>query len=441
MTLLAVGASHRTCPLELLERLAGVATDPGTLAAAVLQSRHVREAVVLATCNRVELYLDATRFHDGLDVAAAALAERAGIDLVELAEHMYAHYDGAAFEHLLTVTAGLDSLAVGEGQIIGQVREAWNAAHRAGHAGAVLAPVFSEALRAGRRVRAESGLDRHNARLVDAALARAVAVADGQRVPRASHLVVVGAGTMASLVVSRAAHYGIERLDVVNRGAARGARLAEAAGGRALGFADLPQLLVEADLVVTTTGSTGHVVTEATVAGAAAGRGGRPLAIVDLALPRDVDPAVAGLPGVALDDLATLGRVLRTEAAGHEVDDARELLAEEVAAWHTAQRADAVKGTVVALRAHGDHVVEDELARLRRRLRQLDEVAVAEIERTLNRVVHKVLHEPTVRVQRLAGEPGGSVYAEALQTLFGLKVSDRVEPVGLLGPRREGEPT
>ena len=426
MTLLVVGASHRSSPLSLLEQVAVVAADPASVEQAVAADPDVDEVMVLATCNRVEVYLDTARFHGGLDAVAAALASGTGVDLDVLGEHMYAHYDGAAVEHLFTVVAGLDSMALGEAQILGQVRDAYGRSRAAGNAAGRLASVVEPALRAGRRARADTGLDRYGNRMVEAALDRAEAVVGP--LPGAS-AAVVGAGGMAGLVAATLSRRGIDQLSVVNRSAARAQRLAEGVGGVVADLADLPALLASHDVILSCTGATGHVISTEAVRSAVALRQGRPLVLVDLGLPRDVDPDAGSIDGVEVVDLAQLGDVLAGTGVP-EAELARAVVAEEVAAWQVGREAALVAPTVVALRTQAAEVVAAELQRLRGRLPQVDEAVVAELERTVRRVVDKVLHTPTVRVQELAGGPGGSAYAEALQTLFGLDVGESMAPVG-----------
>ncbi|MGJ7440852.1 glutamyl-tRNA reductase [Aquipuribacter sp. MA13-6] len=439
MTLLVVGASHRTCPLPSLERLAEAAADPAALARRVLDERYVNEAMVVSTCNRVEVYVDVDRFHSGVAAVSSALALGTGVDAADLGEHMYAHYDGAAVEHVFQVVAGLDSMALGEAQILGQVRGAYSRARAAGHAGRGLAAVVERSLRVGRRARAETGLDRLGNRMVTEALH--LATAQVGPLPGA-RVAVVGAGGMAGLVTATLARQAAGAITVVNRTHDKAVRLAESVGGDVATLADLPRLLRECDVVVSCTGSVGHVVEADDVRAAVAARGGRPLVLVDLALPRDVAPLPAGLPTVTLVDLEGLGGLLAAEGDGTtEVARARAVVADEVLLWRAEVEAATVTPTVVALRSQADAVVAAELQRLRGRLGDLDPAVAAEVERTVRRVVDKVLHTPTVRVKELASGPDGSMYAEALQTLFGLHVADTLDPVNRLGTPGRAEGT
>lgn len=430
MSLLAVGLSHRSAPLPVLERAALAAVDAHGLTDLLLAAEHLNDVVVLATCNRVEVYADTTRFHGGVGDVVRVLSGASGVDVDALTDHLYVHYDAAVADHLFAVTAGLDSMAVGESQILGQVRALWQRA-RARGVGRTLDELFQHALRVGKRAQSETGLDRRSNVLVDHALDRA-AGALGTRVPRT---LVVGAGAMAAVVVSSLARRRGDLADsadpwltVVNRTRAGARRLAATAGpgARAAGWEELAAELAAAELVVTCTGSVGHVVDGRHLAAAGPHR----LVLVDLALPRDVDPLAASVAGVTLLDLETLGAEVTALAGADEVAAARRIVTAEVDAWRAQQAAGGVAPTVVALREQAAAILEAELDRLDRRLPDLPGAAREEIRNAVRRVLEKVLHTPTVRVKELADAPGGSFYAEALRTLFDLEVADSVTDPG-----------
>jgi glutamyl-tRNA reductase len=433
VSLLAIGVSHRSAPLPVLERVAlpgGAARD---LAARALAGDHVDEAVVLATCNRVEVYADVSAFHGGLSDLGHALAETTGVSLDELKDHLYVHYADRAVAHLFTVACGLDSMAVGESQVLGQLRQALRTAQEAGDAGRVLDHLVQQALRVGKRAHAETGIDRAGASLVGAALQRADSVlgpADQRSV------LVVGAGSMSALAATTVHRTGARTITVANRTPENAERLAGAVGGSAVALADLPVALAEADLVISCTGAVGHVIDRATAATAAAAHEG-PQLYVDLALPRDVDPSVTTVPGVHVVDLELLGADLAAASLADDLDQVRELVAVEVGEYLAGRRVQAVAPTVVALRARAAEVVQAELARLDQRLPGVDEGVREEVQRTVHRVVEKLLHAPTVRVKELASRTDGGSYAAALRELFDLDpqevaaVSDvQVERVG-----------
>ena len=417
MSVLVVGLSHRSAPVDLLERVALPPEAVTKLLADVLASDHATEAFVLSTCNRVEVYAEVDKFHGGLAQVSELLARRAGIDLDELTPHLYVHYEDRAVSHLFSVACGLDSMVVGESQVLGQVRLALRTAQDAGAAGRQLGSLAQQALRVGKRARTETGIDRAGRSLVTAGLEVAGQVLgplDGTEV------LVVGAGAMSALAATVVAQGGAARVVVANRTLERAERVAAAVGGEAVPLDSLPAALASADLVVSCTGAVGHVLDTEMLTAAVAGRPARPLVVLDLALPRDVDPAAHEVPGVTVVDLETLAGALATSEHAADVEATREIVVEEVAAFLGWQRAVSVAPTVVALRDMADSVVRAELVRLTGRLPDLDPHARAEIEQTVTRVVDKLLHAPTVRVKQLTEEPGGQSYADALNKLFGL---------------------
>ena len=414
MSVLIVGISHRTAPVSLLERVTLGLGDTGEVLGQ-LETGVVDEAVVLATCNRVEVYADVEHFHPGLDAVSDLLARRSGVPLEDLSAHLYAYFDRAAVQHLFQVACGLDSMVVGESQILGQLRRAYAAS--ADSAGRVLHELFQTSLRVGKRAHSETGIDEAGQSLVSVGLqhaVRAVGELEGRSV------LVVGAGSMGALAGATMRRAGVSDVIVANRTLANAQRLAHGLEGRGVGLDALPEELVRADVVVTSTGATGLILSRALVEAAVSARQGRPLALLDLALPRDVDPSVRDLPGVSLVDLETLQESLSGTVAGEGVEAARRIVAEEVSAFLAGQRAARVAPTVVALRSKADEVVEAELSRLSGRLPSLDERQRAEVEQAVRRVVSTLLHTPTVRVKELADAPAGLSYAEALRELFGL---------------------
>ena len=426
MSVLVVGVSHRTAPVRLLEQVAvglrdNVATVAELRAAA---GGVVDEVVVLSTCNRVEVYADSDGFHAGVDAVSDLLSRSSGVPMAELSEHLYVHWEAQAVQHLFSVACGLDSMVVGESQILGQLRRAYTGG---GGAGRTLHELFQKALRVGKRAHTETGIDDAGRSLVSVALERAVA-AIGPLAGREA--LVIGAGSMGALAGSTLRRAGVAGITVANRTPERARRLAAALEGTGAGLDALEDALVRADVVVSSTGATGFVVPADLVRRAVAARGGRPLALLDLALPRDVNPAVSDLPGVVLVDLHTLQQVLESTAAGADVAAVRALVAEEVAAFLAWQRASRVGPTVAALRSKAREVVDSELTRLDARLPHLDERARAEVAGAVHRVVSTLLHTPTVRVKELAEAPAAGSYAEALRELFEL---DRAAPAAVAG--------
>jgi glutamyl-tRNA reductase len=431
VSLLIIGLSHRTAPIPLLEQVALPPEQVAKLLGDAVGTEHVNEAIAVATCNRLEVYADVAKFHGALADLSDLVSHYTGVPLDELTDHFYVHYDNRAVQHLFTVACGLDSMVVGEPQILGQLRGALASGQAEGTAGRVLNDLAQTALRVGKRAHSETGLDRAGQSLVTAALEHADPVLGGRAPDRA---VVVGAGSMSSLAATTLARLfpGLD-LAIANRSLEHAERLGAAVGGRAVPLDALGAALDGADLVISCTGATGTVLT-ADVLGAA-----RPRVIIDLALPRDVAAEVGALPGVTLIDLERIADAEREGAERVEassVDAARRIVAEEVANYDAAQRAATVAPTVAALRGMAAVVVDAELARFEARVAgaDLDPKTRAEVANTVRRVVDKLLHEPTVRVKQLAADPGGTSYAVALRELFNLDPAaaaavSRAEPI------------
>ncbi|MFH7600121.1 glutamyl-tRNA reductase [Streptomyces racemochromogenes] len=564
MSLLVVGLSHRSAPVSVLERASLSADAKVKLLHDTLAAEPAAEATVLATCNRIELYADVDKFHAGVAELSTLLAQHSGVALEELTPYLYVHYEDRAVHHLFSVACGLDSMVVGEGQILGQIKDALALGQELHTAGRLINDLFQQALRVGKRAHSETGIDRAGQSLVTFGLEQLAVrepVADWAAGKRA---LVIGAGSMSSLAAATLARVGVAEIAVANRTAERAERLAEilvASGtgvaARAVPMSAVADELGRADVVVSCTGATGLVLTgddvAAAVAGgpaghsptpplpetgavhrtpwgprpqdpapqsppATAGRGPRAgldfadadvlarlviaaeggqrrladagaartitpsapaadgcpvdvpvgdgrsaltgvdasslelhgawadqgeaaaqrqqprrvarsqgdgavpvrLALLDLAMPRDIDAAVHRIPGVRLVDIESLAEASADAPMAADVDAVKGIVAEEVAAFGAAQRAAHITPTVVALRAMAAEVVAMEVARLDGRVPDLDERQRAEVTQTVRRVVDKLLHAPTVRVKQLASEPGGAGYAEALRELFDL---------------------
>jgi glutamyl-tRNA reductase len=417
MSVLIVGLSHRSAPVSVLEKAALGNEARTKLMVDVVASEHAFEALVLSTCNRVEVYADVDKFHGGLADLSELLARHAGVSLDALTPHLYVHYEDRAVAHLFAVVCGLDSMVVGESQIVGQVKHALRLAQSAGMTGPMLGGLTQQALRVGKRARTETGLDRAGRSLVSAGLDEATRVLGALQ---HRQVLVVGAGSMSALAATVVSQAGAEGVVIANRTISHATRVAASVGATAMALEDLDRALVPADLLISCTGAVGHVVGTAMVAAAQQRRAGRPLVVVDLALPRDIEPGVRDLDGVTLIDLETLAGTIVDREHVADVEAARGIVAEEVAAFLGWQRATSVAPTVVALRGMAEDVVVAELTRLAGRAPDLDERTRGEIESTVRRVVDKLLHAPTVRVKQLAEEPGGQSYADALSRLFDL---------------------
>ena len=433
MSVLVVGLSHKSAPVTILEQAAVSGDTLAKLLRDVALAESVAEAFVVSTCNRVEVYAEVGRFHGGVTAICELLARHCGVPARDLTPHLYVHYEDRAVGHLLGVACGLESVVVGEGQILGQVRSAVRFADEHGTVGRVLSDLGRLALRAGKRARAETGIGRAGQSLVSLAIelaAASLSVAPGSPELAGRHVLVVGAGSMSALAASTAARSGAASIAVANRTRRHAERLAAQVTANVSALADLPAALAAADVVISCTGAAGQVITRDMVSAALMARQGHvtagrdlrgPLVFLDLAMPRDVEPAVTGLPGVVvigMDELSGHGTVARAD----DVAAVRAICEAELAAYQSAVDAARVAPTVVALRVKAATVVDAELARLAGRLSGdgLSGRALEEIAQTVRRVVDKLLHAPTVRVKELAGSPGGEEYAEALRVLFDL---------------------
>ncbi|MFF0032824.1 glutamyl-tRNA reductase [Streptomyces avermitilis] len=546
MSLLVVGLSHRSAPVSVLERATLNADAQIKLLQDTVAAEPAAEAALLATCNRIELYADVDKFHAGVAELSTLLAQHSGVGLEELTPYLYVHYEDRAVHHLFSVACGLDSMVVGEGQVLGQIKDALATAQELHTAGRLLNDLFQQALRTGKRAHSETGIDRAGQSLVTFGLEQLSAGTAVEAWAKGKRALVIGAGSMSSLAAATLARAGVAEVVIANRTPDRAERLAQILTegdetdvlARAVPMDAVPAELTRADVAVSCTGATGLVLTAEAVAAAVEGRTGTPvavrdetpapaagglapagtdegcpldlsavqgatgfsvmgeaavagmdaatleqhaawvdrgtvdrrdgrrtpeveveaelitalaatvaaggrlperrrpepvvearrpapapapvLALLDLAMPRDIDAAVHRLLGVRLVDIESLAEASADAPMAADVDLVRRIVADEVTAFGAAQRAAHITPTVVALRTMAADVVANEIARLDGRLPGLDEKQRGEITQTVRRVVDKLLHAPTVRVKQLAAEPGGAGYADALRTLFDL---------------------
>jgi glutamyl-tRNA reductase len=462
VTLLVVGLSHASAPVTTLERAVVSGDAQAKLLHDVYSCPGINGALVLSTCNRVEIYADVLSFHGGLAAICELLSLHSGLTQGELTGSAYVHYQDRAAQHLLAVACGLESLVIGESQILGQVREAVKLARQHGTLSREMSDLSRLALKAGKRAHAETGIDAAGQNLVSLGLSLAAArFATGWTPESAAQVVaepaldafsilIVGAGAMSSLAVATVTRLGAGRVLIANRTRGHAERLAERYGAEAIGLADLRDAIAGSDLVITCTGAAGPVITAPAIAEALDGRpADRPLVLLDLALPRDVEPAVAELAGTHVVDMTVIAASGDEDGAIALASDAdivavRRIVAAELRSFRRADRAASVAPTVVALRAKAAGVVEAELARLERRLGDLDQKTRQEIAQSMGRIADKLLHGPTVRVKELAGTPGADSYETALRVLFELD-PEAVQAVGrpdddmLAWPMGEGE--
>ena len=417
MSVVVIGLNHRTAPLDLLERMA---VGDGQLAKALhdLTTReHISEALVLSTCNRTEVYAVAERFHGAYRDIRGFLADFSFLPPDEFSDHLYVHYDSAAAAHLMSVTAGLDSAVLGESEVQGQVKSAWERSRDEGTAGPALNLLLRHALEAGKRARTETGIGRHIASVSQAAVAMAaerLGSVDGKTV------LVMGAGEMGEGMAVALAGAGVGQVLVANRTPARAGELAARVAGRPVPLVEVPGHLADVDVLLTSTGAQAPLLEPADIAPVMAGRPDRPLLVVDIAVPRDVDPAVADIGGVTLLDMDD---VRGFAAAGiaerrREVAAVEEILNDELERYLGATSAREVAPTIVALRERAESVRAGELDRLRTRYDDLDPRQLDMVDAVTRGMVAKLLHQPTVVLKDAAGSPRGDRLVAALRDLF-----------------------
>jgi glutamyl-tRNA reductase len=416
MKLALAGVSHHGAPLELRERVAIDQAAAGALARLLASRDASCEAVVLSTCNRTELYVASEHERGVEELADRALLELAGDDAASLASVAYRLADESAALHLFRVAAGLDSLVPGEGEILGQVREAFEA----GATGPLLDRTFRMALHAGRRARVETAIGESPASVPAAAAALAEQVFDGLAGRR---VVLVGAGRTSELTARNLRSRGATVTAVVNRSADRAERLATQLGAAALSLEDLGGALVDADVVVSSTSAPGFVLTAAGLAASFRARRGRPMLLVDLAVPRDIDPSLASIDGCFVYDVDDLEAVVESSLQGRRAEavQAERIVAAEAERFRAWQASLAVVPAIASLRAHAEEIRAAELARVEGRLDRLPEAERDVVDTVTAQIVNKLLHLPTVRMKEAAVTPDGLLYADVVRHLFGLE--------------------
>lgn len=421
VSVLVVGMSHRSAPVALLERLSMDETVREDTTTKLVNCDALSEAMIVSTCNRLEIYSVTNSFHSGVQDVVEVLHEISDVDIDTLRGYLYVRYADAAAEHMMVVASGLDSMVVGEQQIIGQVRTAYQEASEKGTVGPALHSLAQSALHTGKRVHSETDIDDAGASMVSVAVDEALEHLGTEQLAGRTAL-VLGAGAMASLAATHLGKLGVDKLIIANRTRSRAERLAEhsrEAGVPAdvVDFADRAAVLSRVDLAVSATGADDFTITPADIPRDRVDN----LTLIDLSMPRDIDDATAELQGVHLVNIERLHKTMSgrgDHATGHQ--EALGIVAEELHAYSSEQRVRDVVPAVAALRKHASELVDTELERLRARTPAIDVPEFEEVTRTVRRVVDKLLHQPTVRVKKLAAESGVVSYESALQELFGL---------------------
>ena len=419
MSIVAIGCNHRSTPLAVLERMTIAADDLPKALSDLGSADNLSEVVVLSTCNRVEIYAYAEKFHGGYQDIREFIGRHAGLAPEDIADHLYALHDAEAVRHLFSVTAGLDSAVVGEHEILGQVRTAWDRSSEHGTVGSVLGPLFRHALETGKRARTDTAIGRGIASVSQAAVALATDHLGGLE---GRTVLVLGAGEMAEGTVKSLAAAGTSDIFLANRTWENAVRLAEACGGTAVTLDQLQDALVAVDMLVTTTGAQDIILARVGVADVIERRAGRELVIVDVAVPRDVDPAAGDLDGVTLLDMDDIGAfvdqqmVTRTRVVGN----VETIVDEEVVRYQAVTSAREVAPLVSQLRSRGAEIADAELDRFAAKLAHLEPAERDAVEAMAKGIVNKLLHEPTVRLKDAAGHARGDRLAESLRDLFDL---------------------
>ena len=419
MSVVVIGVNHRTSPLGVLERVAvGAEAMPKALHA-LASKDNIREAVVLSTCNRTEVYAVTEKFHAAYDDIADFFCELGGLRSEELHQHLYSQHDDAAVRHLFEVACGLDSAVIGENEILGQVRDAWSLAQASGAARTTLNLLFRHALETGKRARSETGISRSTTSISFAAVEMARELLGTLAYRK---VLIVGAGTMGEGVAVALSMNSTTEVTVINRTESRGRDLAERLGASTRPIAELRDALLDTDVVVTCIGSGNFILDREMIEPLMAGRSGRTLFIVDISVPRDVEESVGAIPGVELRNLDDLRDWVRSGVEHREGEATKvgSIVAEEVERYGLDATARQAAPLIAAMHTSAENIRISELERHARRLADLSPEQTEAIEALTHGIVAKLLHEPSVRLKESAGTPQGERLADALRDLFDL---------------------
>ena len=424
MSVLVVGMSHRSAPVSLLERLSMDDTVKENTATALVERDSLSEALIVSTCNRMEVYTVTNSFHAGVRDIVDVLKDVSGVESEQLRQYLYVRYADAAAEHMMVVTSGLDSMVVGEQQIIGQVRAAYQDATDRGTVGPGLHSLSQTALRTGKRVHSETGIDDEGASMVSVAIDQALEKL-GRTDLSTTRALILGAGAMATLAASSMGRLRVDELVVANRTYERAQRVVShsieaGVSARAVEYEDRASVYGEVDIIVSATGADGFTVRAEDLPAQRKPN----LMLIDLSLPRDIEDAATELDGVDLVNIESLHHSVTSRDSSSEAHrKAQSIIAQELHAYSSDQRVRDVAPAVTALRKAANGIAQSELDRLRGKLEHVDEEEFTEITRTVKRVMDKLLHEPTVQAKKLAAESGTLSYETALQQLFGLETT------------------
>ena len=421
MSIVVVGLNHKTAPVDVLERLS---IPDERLAKALHQLstyEHVLEGALLSTCNRIEAYAVVSKFHGGAQDLRNFFAEFCHVAPEDFTDHLYTYHDDGALRHLFRVAAGIDSMVVGESEILGQVRRAYQRAADEGLIHRVLGAAFRQTLRVGKRARTETSIG-HNPVSVSSAAVELARRAWPDGSLEGKNVTIVGAGKMGRLAAQALKASGAGDVTVVNRSEERGRDLAETFGATSRSVDELSAVLAGSDIVICSTTAPQTVIDKPLLEHARRDAGDRPLFVVDIAVPRDVDPAVAELPGVVLRDIDDLRGVVEGNVGARmgEVGRVEELIAEELDRFSQWQRSTEIAPTAAALVEKADAIRAAEMARIASHLDAMTPEQRDAVDHLSRRMVAKLLHAPLKSARDLAGSKQGQLYLTALQELFGL---------------------
>ncbi len=419
--MVVVGLNHKTAPIGLLERLTINGEDLPKALHQLAMYEHVLEGVVLSTCNRTEVYALVSKFHGGAQDIRNFFAEFCHVAPEDFSDHLYTYHDESALRHLFRVAAGIDSMVVGESEILGQVRRAYQVAESEGVVHRLLAAAFRQAFRVGKRARTETGVGRNPSSVSSAAVELAKqAFSDGTL--GGKRVVIVGAGKMGRLAADALASSGARDVTVVNRTEERAQALAESLNVGSMPFEQLREAIAAADILICSTTAPGPVIDKACVESAVANRRNRELFIVDIAVPRDVDPAVAEVEGVVLRDIDDLRSVVEAGIGTRvsEIAKVEDILSEELQRFLVWEREGELAPTISALVSKADEVRRVELAAAEKRLQDLSPDQQDAVDHLTRRIISKFLHGPISRAKEVSSSKQGYLYVNALRDLFEL---------------------
>lgn len=426
MSVLVVGLNHRTSPVSLLERLSIAEEDLPKALHQLSVYEHVLEGAVLSTCNRTEIYAVTSKYHAGSLDLRNFLSDFCHVAPEDFSDHLYTYYDDAAIRHLFRVAAGVDSMIVGESEILGQVRRAYQLASAEATVQRALGNAFRRALRVGKRARTETTIGREPVSISSAAVElarRSFADLTGKKVA------IVGAGKMGGLAARALASAGATEIVVINRSPARADELAALFDARTRPWDDLISVLAESDIAICSTAAPTPIIDGLLIDSVTTRRGaGRPLFIIDIAVPRDVAPEVAGVDGVILKDIDDLRDVIGTSFGSRvaEIDLVEKIIDDEVLRWQESERSRELAPTVAELVARADEIRRAEFERWRAKSRVDDEQARA-VDALSRRLVAKLLHGPVAKAKELPSSKQGYLYLSALRELFELGGDDDID--------------